>query len=53
VLSMLASTDLVPRALRREFLEPYVVKALPCIAVWLKIVISSVPLNRERNSGQT
>jgi hypothetical protein len=37
LLSMLASTDVVPRSLRREFLEPYVVKALPCIAVWLRI----------------
>ena len=35
--SMLASTDLVPHSLRREFLEPYVVKALPCIAVWIKL----------------
>ena len=26
-----------PRGLRAEFLEPYVIKALPCIAVWLKI----------------
>ncbi len=52
LLSELASTDLVPRSLRREFLEPYVVKALPCIAVWLKLVMSSIPLNRERNSSQ-
>jgi len=37
LLSMLASTDLIPRSLRTEFLEPYVIKALPCIAVWLKI----------------
>ena len=35
--TMLASTDLIPRPLRTEFLEPYVIKALPCIAVWLKI----------------
>ena len=35
--TMLASTDLIPRALRTEFLEPYVIKALPCLAVWLKI----------------
>ena len=35
--TMLASTDLIPRQLRHDFLEPYVVKALPCIAVWLKI----------------
>ena len=37
LLTMLASTDLIPRSLRHDFLEPYVVKALPCIAVWLKI----------------
>ena len=33
----LSSTDLVPRALRREFLETYVVKAVPCILVWIKL----------------
>jgi hypothetical protein len=37
LLSMLSSTDLFPRALRREYLEPYVIKALPCILVWLKL----------------
>jgi hypothetical protein len=37
VFTMLASTDLIPRSLRAEFLEPYVIKALPCLAVWLKI----------------
>ena len=52
LLSELASTDLVPRSLRRDVLEPYVVKALPCIAVWLKIVFSALPLNRERNSSR-
>ncbi len=36
--TMLASTDLIPRSLRAEFLEPYVIKAIPCMAVWLKIV---------------
>jgi hypothetical protein len=35
--TMLASTDLIPRSLRHELLEPYVVKVLPCLAVWLKI----------------
>ena len=33
----LSSTDLVPRALRREFLETYVIKAIPCILVWIKL----------------
>ena len=35
--TMLASTDLIPHGLRAEFVEPYVIKALPCLAVWLKI----------------
>jgi len=35
--AMLAGTELVPRSLRQQYLEPYVVKALPCIAVWLKL----------------
>jgi hypothetical protein len=33
----LSSTDLVPRALRREYLETYVIKAIPCILVWIKL----------------
>ena len=37
LLAMLSSTDLFPRALRHDVFEPYVVKALPCILVWLKI----------------
>jgi hypothetical protein len=32
-----SSTDLVPRALRREYLETYVIKAIPCILVWIKL----------------
>jgi hypothetical protein len=36
-LAMLSSTDLFPRALRHDVFEPYVVKALPCILVWIKI----------------
>jgi hypothetical protein len=52
LLSELASTDIVPRSLRREFLEPYVVKALPCIAVWLKIVIESLLTTRPRPSNR-
>jgi hypothetical protein len=37
LLSELSSTDLFPRALRRQYLEPYVIKALPCIVIWFKI----------------
>ncbi|MDP9115658.1 MAG: DUF2029 domain-containing protein [Acidobacteriota bacterium] len=37
LLTMLSSTDLVPRTVRHQFFELYVVKLLPCLAVWLKI----------------
>jgi hypothetical protein len=37
LLSILASTDLIPRSLRHDLLDPYVVKAIPCIAIWIKI----------------
>jgi hypothetical protein len=33
----LSSADLVARALRRQFLETYVIKAVPCILVWIKL----------------
>ena len=46
LLSMISSTDLVPRALRREFLDPYVIKALPCILVWSKLQWDLVKPNR-------
>jgi hypothetical protein len=35
--AMLSSTDLFSRAVRHDLFEPYVVKALPCILVWIKI----------------
>jgi hypothetical protein len=37
LLAMVSSTEIVPRALRRDLLDPYVVKALPCILVWIKL----------------
>lgn len=37
VFTMLSPTDLFPRVIRREIFRPYVIKAVPCILVWLKI----------------
>ena len=37
LLAMLSSTDLFPRTLRHNILEPYAVKALPCVLVWIKL----------------
>lgn len=37
VLSCLAATDLVPQSVRAHLVAPYVLKAAPCIAVWIKL----------------
>jgi hypothetical protein len=34
----LSSTDLFPLTIRDRFIEPYAIKAVPCILVWLKIL---------------
>lgn len=34
----LSTTDLVPHAVRRDLFRPYVLKAVPCIILWLRIV---------------
>ncbi|WP_373513435.1 glycosyltransferase family 87 protein [Persicitalea sp.] len=36
--SILSPTDIVPAFVRTEWFEPYVVKAVPCILVWVKII---------------
>ncbi len=36
-LTCLAATDLVPPAVRARFVAPYALKAVPCIAVWVKM----------------
>ena len=37
VFTCLSPTDLFPKYIRQNFLEVYVIKALPCILIWLKI----------------
>ncbi|MEO5645472.1 MAG: glycosyltransferase family 87 protein [Bacteroidia bacterium] len=37
--TILSSTDLFPANLRKEFIEAYVLKAVPCILIWLKITM--------------
>lgn len=33
----LSNTDLVPKPVRQEFIRPYVMKAVPCIILWVMI----------------
>jgi hypothetical protein len=37
VLTSLSMTDLTPNAWKNSFIKPYVLKAIPCILIWLKI----------------
>lgn len=34
----LSPTDIFPRFIRKEFVDPYVLKAVPCIFIWVKII---------------
>ena len=38
VFTCLSPTDLFPKYIRQHFLEVYVIKAVPCILIWLKMV---------------
>lgn len=42
VLTSFSSTDLFPSDIRNQIIRPYVLKAFPCIAIWIKIVIDMV-----------
>ncbi|NIJ55709.1 glycosyltransferase family 87 protein [Dyadobacter arcticus] len=37
VFTTLSPTDLFPKFVRNEWMKPYVIKAVPCILIWVKI----------------
>ena len=37
LLSSMGSSDLYPRVIKREYIQAYSLKALPCLIVWLKL----------------
>src|ERR1700744_3335955 len=42
VLTSLSPSDLFPRYLRVNYVEPYALKALPCFIIWLKIIYETL-----------
>ena len=38
IFTILSPTDIFPREIRTGWLEPYVIKAVPCILIWFKIL---------------
>jgi len=47
VFTTLSPTDIFPRFLREEFVKPYVLKAVPCILIWVKIIYDMITLRKE------
>jgi len=38
VFTSLSSTDLIPDTIRQDYINPYHLKVVPCIMIWLKII---------------
>ena len=46
ILTSLSPTDIFPRYLRNEFVIPYVLKAVPCIFIWMKIIYDMMTIKQ-------
>lgn len=47
ILTSLSPTDLMPKYLQNTFIEPYALKALPCILIWLKVVYEMMTIDKD------
>lgn len=52
VFTSLSPTDLFPRVVRQEFVNPYVLKAFPCMLIWAKIIYDALVLKREDSNAE-
>jgi len=51
ILTILSPTDLFPPFIRNEFFKPFVVKVVPCILIWLKIVYEMLAMKKDNLSN--
>jgi len=42
ILTSLSPSDLFPRYIKKTYVEPYALKALPCFLIWLKIIFETL-----------
>jgi hypothetical protein len=47
ILTSISPTDLFPKFIRDEYVTPFVLKAFPCILIWLKIIWDMVILKTD------
>ena len=48
ILVSLSPTDIFPASLRKSLVEPYVLKAVPCIAIWCLVIIDMMTYGNKR-----
>lgn len=48
IFTSLSPTDIIPRVVREEFMKPYMLKVLPCIIIWGKVVYEMLTLKEDR-----
>ena len=57
VITSLSSTDLIPVDFRDRFIDPYCLKVIPCIVIWLKIILEMsferFPIKENQLSNQS
>jgi hypothetical protein len=46
----LTSADLISSGFRREVIEPYALKAVPCIMLWFRIIAEMLTINPAENT---
>jgi len=49
VLTVFSPSDLFPAFIRKHYVEPYKLKALPCVLIWFKIVYETVTRKFDTN----
>jgi uncharacterized membrane protein YeiB len=49
ILTSFSPSDIMPRFLRETYIQPYALKALPCVVIWLRIVYEMLFLNANQN----
>lgn len=53
VFTILSPSDIFPTFLREQFVKPYVLKALPCVLIWFRVIyLMHVPVKRTVNTTE-
>lgn len=49
IFTTISPTDLFPKVVRNELIEPFQLKVFPCILIWFKVLYDLLLLGREKN----